>query len=110
MLILQQSRNTTLNIKRWADQSHTKPIDTQKLNAGYYIALQSKETQLYPPEHRRKLPQPGNLDKPLVQLHPQGAGSTIKKNHNFQPTERTSQTQQSKQNEKAEKYSAGKGT
>ena len=29
---------------------------------------------------------------------------------NFQPTERAPQTQQSKQNEKAEKYSAGKGT
>ena len=29
---------------------------------------------------------------------------------NIQPTERAPQTQQSKQNEKAEKYSAGKGT
>ena len=29
---------------------------------------------------------------------------------NIQPTERALQTQKSKQNEKAEKYSAGKGT
>ena len=85
-------------------------MDTPKHNTGHFIALQREEIPLHPPKHRCKLPQLGNLDKPLVQLHPQGAGSTIKKNHNFQPTERTSQTQQSKQNEKAEKYSAGKGT
>ena len=29
-----------------------------------------------------KLPQPGNLDKALVQPQPQGAGSTIKRSHN----------------------------
>ena len=81
MLILQQSRNTTLSIKRQAAQSHTKPTDTQKLHTGHFVALQSKEIQFYPPEHRCKLPQPGNLDKPLVQPHPQGADSTIKRNH-----------------------------
>ena len=43
----------------------------------------------------------------LVQPHPQGASSTIKRNHNFQPTERQPQTQKSKKkDEKAEKYSA----
>ena len=36
MLILQQSRNTALNIKRQAAQSHAKPIDTPKM---YYCTL-----------------------------------------------------------------------
>jgi len=87
MLILQQRRNTALSIKRLAAQSHTKPTDTRKLITGHFIALQREEIQLHPLEHRCKLPQPGNLDKPLVQPHPQGAASTINK-----------------------KYSAGKGT
>ena len=82
-----QSKNTTLSIKRQASQSHVKPIDTQKLTTGHFIALQREEVQLHPPEHRRKVPQPGNLDKPLVQHHPQGAGSTVKRNHKL-PTYR----------------------
>ena len=81
MLILQQSRNTTLSIKRQAAQSHAKPIDTPKLTTGHLIALQREEIQLHPPEHRCKLAQPGNLDKPLVQPHPQGEDSSIKRNH-----------------------------
>jgi len=52
-----------------------------KQNTGHFIALQGEEIQLYLPEHRHKLPQPGNLDKPLLQSHPQGADSTIKRNH-----------------------------
>ena len=66
MLTLQQNRNTTLNIKRRAAQSHAKPIDNPKLTTGHFIALQRKEIQLHPPEHRQKPLQPGNLEKPLV--------------------------------------------
>ena len=57
------------------------PQTPPKLTTGHFIALQRGEIQLHPPEHRCKLPQPGNLDNPLVQSHPQGAGSTIKRNH-----------------------------
>ena len=81
MLILQQNRNTTLNIKRLVAQSNAKPIDSPKLTTGNFIALQREEIQFHSPEHRHKLPQPGNLDKPLVQPQPQGADSTIKRNH-----------------------------
>ena len=45
-------------------------------------SLQYKEEiQFYPPENRCKLPKLGNLDKTLVQTHPQGVTSTIKRNH-----------------------------
>ena len=81
MLILQQNRNTTLNIKRQAVQGHVKPIDTPKLTTGHFTVLLREEIQHHTPEHRHKLPQPGNLDKPLVQPHPQEADSTIKRNH-----------------------------
>ena len=60
-LILQQNRNTTLNIKRWAAQSQSKPIDTPKLTIGHFIALQKEEIQLHAPEHRHKFLQPGNF-------------------------------------------------
>jgi len=81
MLILQQCRSTTWSIKRQAAQICAKLIDTSKLTTGHFIALQREEIQLHPPEHRGKLPQPGNLDKPLVQPHSQGGDSTIKRNH-----------------------------
>ena len=81
MIILQQSRNKALSIKKQAAQSHAKPIDTPKLITGHCIALQKEEIQLHPPEQRHKLPQAGNLDKPLVQPHPQEADSTIKRNY-----------------------------
>ena len=81
MIILQQSRNKALSIKKQAAQSHAKPIDTLKLTTGHFIALQGEKIQLHPPEHRYKLPQHGNLDKPLAQPHPQGTGSNIKRNH-----------------------------
>ena len=81
MIILQQSRNKALSIKKQAAQSHAKPIDTPKLTTGRFIALQREQIQLHPPEHRYKLPQAGNLDKPLVQPHPQEADSTIKRNY-----------------------------
>ena len=82
-----EKQDTTLKIKRQAAQSHAKPIDTQKLTTGHFKALQREEIQLHTPEHRYKFPQPGNLDKPLVQHHPQGAGSTVKRNHKL-PTYR----------------------
>jgi len=44
MLILQQSRNTTLNIKRQAVQSHAKLTDTPKLTTGHFIELQREKT------------------------------------------------------------------
>ena len=78
MLILQQIRNIALSIKIQAAQSHAKPIDIPKLTTGHFTAHTREDIQLHPPEHRHK---PGNLDKPLVQPHPQGACSTIKKNH-----------------------------
>ena len=81
MLILQQSGDTGLSIKRQASQSHAKRIDTQKCTTGHFTSLQRENIQFHPPEHRHKLSQPGNFDTPLVQPHPQGAGSTIKRNH-----------------------------
>ena len=81
ILILQQCRNIALSIKIQAAQSHTKPKDTSKLTIGHFIALQREEIQLHPPEHRSTLPDPGNLDKPLVQPYPQGGTSTIKRDH-----------------------------
>ena len=62
-------------------KSHTKPTDTSKFTTGHFIALQREEIELHPPEHWCKLPLPGNLDKPLIQPHPQGGTSTIKRNH-----------------------------
>ena len=70
-----------MSIKIQAAQSHTKPTDTSKLTTGHFIALQREAIQLHPPEHSLKLPEPGNLDKALIQPHPQGGTSTIKRNH-----------------------------
>ena len=56
LLILQQCKNTAMNIKMQAAQSHTKTTDTPKLTTGHIIALQREEIQLHPPEHRCKLP------------------------------------------------------
>ena len=70
-----------MTIKRLAAQSHAKHIDTPKHTNGHFIVLQREEIQFHPTEHRHKLPQPGNLDKSLVQPHPQGADSTIKGDH-----------------------------
>ena len=81
MLISKQNRNTSLNIKRESAQSHAKSIDTPKLITGHFTALQREEIQLQPPEHRNNFPQTEYLDKPLVQPNPEGADSTIKRNH-----------------------------
>ena len=80
-LILQKNRNTTLNIKSQATQSHTKSIDTPKLTTGHCIALQTDKIQLHPLEHRQMFPQQGNLHKLLVQPHPQAADSTNKRKY-----------------------------
>ena len=77
------NRNTTLNIRSQAAQSHTKPIDITKRTTRHLIALQREEIHLHPPEHRHKFPQPGNPDKLLIQPHPQGADTTIKRSHNL---------------------------
>ena len=55
-LTLQQHRNLTLSTKIQTAKSHTKPTDTSKLSTGHFIALQRKEIQLHPAEHRGKLP------------------------------------------------------
>ena len=49
-----QEHNPSTKIQ--AAKSHTKSIDTLKLTAGHFIALQREEIQLHPPEHQRKLP------------------------------------------------------
>ena len=82
MLILQQYRNTALNIKIQVAQSHAKPIDTPKFTTGHFIALQREEIQFTHQNTDASSPnQAGNLDEPLDQPHPQGASSTIKRNH-----------------------------
>ena len=70
-----------MSTKTHTAQSHTKPIDTTKLTTGHFVAPQREEMQLHPPEHRHNLPSLRNLDKPLVQPHPQGGTSIIKRKH-----------------------------
>ena len=81
-----------MNIKRWAAQNHAKPINTPKLITGHFIALQRKEIHLHPPEHRHKVPQPGNLDKPLVQPTYRENTSQLGRIMNFQTEKMVSQT------------------
>ena len=52
-----------------------------KITTGHLTGLQRKEIQFHTPEYIYKVPQPGNLYKPLVQTHSQRADSTIKRNH-----------------------------
>jgi len=92
---------------------YPKPCQTHRHLQTHYWALHCTPERRDPAPTTRtqsQLPQPGNLDKTLVQPHPQGADSTIKRNHKLPAYRRAPQTQQSKQNEKAEKYSAGEGT
>ena len=49
-------------------QTHRYP----KCPTAHFIALKREEIHLHPPEHRLKLPQPGKLNKPLLQPYPQG--------------------------------------
>ena len=90
-----------------------KPYQTHRHHKAHYehcIALQRGEIQLHLPEHRHKFPQLGNHNKPLVQPHPQGADTTIKRNYDPPSYSRETQPQQTGQNEKVEKYSAGERT
>ena len=94
----------TLERQQTTTQSHTKHIDPSQNSLLDIIALQREEIQFHRPEHRRKLPEPGNLDKPIGNpTHwvkpPQYKGTT-----NHQNTESPLQTQKSRQDEKAEKY------
>ena len=110
MQILQQCRNIALSFNIQAAQSHTKPRDISKLTTGHFIALQREEIQLHPLEHQPSFPNQetltSHLSNPTHRREPlQKRGIT-----NCQNIERPPQTEQSKQDEKAEKYSAGKGT
>ena len=70
-----------MSIKIQVAKSHTNPIDTSKLTTGHLIALQREEIQLTHQNTDTSFPNQENLDKPLVQPHPQGGTSTIKRNH-----------------------------
>ena len=82
MLILQQHRNIALSFNTQAVQSHTKPTDSSKLTTGHFTALREKRFSSTHQNTDASSPnQAGNLDEPLDQPHPQGASSTIKRNH-----------------------------
>ena len=103
-LILQQCRNITLSINIQATQSHIKLTDTSKLTTRYFIALQREEIQLHPPNTDTSFPNQETLTShspnPIHRKEPpQKRGTT-----HFQHTERQPQTQQSEEDEKAEKY------
>ena len=68
VLILQQNRNTTLNINRQSAQSHAKPIDTPKLTTGH---SREKRSSSIHQDTDTSSPKPRNFHKPLVQPHPQ---------------------------------------
>ena len=110
MIFLQQNRNTTPNIKRQTAQLHAKPIDTPKLTNKPFTALQRDEIKFHTTEYRHRLPQQGNLGKPLVQASHREQTPQLRVVTNFHPAERVPQTQQPKQNEKEEKYSSDEGT
>ena len=110
MIFLQQNRNTAPNIKRQTAQLHAKPIDTPKLTNRPFTALQRDEIKFHTTEHRHRLPQQGNLGKPLVQASHREQTPQLRVATNFHPAERVPQTQHPKQNEKEEKYSSDEGT
>ena len=82
------NRNTTQNIKRLAAQNHAKTIDIPKHTTGHFVALQIEEIQLYPPVQRCNLPQPGNLDKTLVQPHLREQTPELRETVNLKTSER----------------------
>ena len=97
----------TLTIKIQVAKSHTKLIYISKLTTEHFIALQREEIQLHLPEPDASSPNQETLtshsSNPIHREELLQQGGTT----NFQYTERPPQTQQSKQDEKAEKYSAG---
>ena len=108
MLILQQSRNTALSIKRQAAQSHTKPIDTPKTHFWTLHCTPDKRdpapltrTQTWAPLTRK----PWQVTSPTPPT-----GGRLYNKEEPQTSSLQKGQQQSKQNEKTEKYSAGKGT
>ena len=61
-------------------KSHTKPIDTSKLTTGHFIdSREKRSSSTHQNTNTSFLNQ--ETDKPLVQPHPQGGTSTIKRNH-----------------------------
>ena len=68
-----------LHISRQAAPNHTEPIDTSKPTTGHGATFREIRYNSRP-EHRHKTPQPGSHHRTLVQLHPQGAESTTRKN------------------------------
>ena len=93
-----------------AAQSHTKPIDISQLITGHFIALQREEIQLHPPEHRHKLPYQETLtSRQYNSTHSEETPQWIKL-HKLPEYRKATQTQQYKQDEKADKYPADKGT
>lgn len=108
--ILQQSRNSEMNIIQGTAQCHTKPTDTTKCITGQSITFHREVIQLHLTEHRHKIPQALNPDNLPVQSHTQRSGSTAGGAITLQPAESGPKPQQSKQNEKGEKYEAGEST
>ena len=106
MLILQQSRNTTLGIKRQAAESHAKPIDTPKLTRDTSLHSREKKSSSTHQNTDTSFPNQETLKIPPTARKPHNKDNST----NCQNTERSPQTQQSKQDKNAEKYSAGKGT
>lgn len=60
-----------------------KFIDTTKHTTGYSTALQRDKILLYPPENRQESNQTGDLQKSLVQSHPEGADSTVSRSYSL---------------------------
>jgi len=81
MLILQQYRNTAKNIKRQAAQSYAKPTDTSKLTTGHLHCTPGIRDPAPLTRIQMQAPPRENLEKPLVQPHPQGVDPTIKRSH-----------------------------
>ena len=59
--ILQQSRNTVMNIIKGIAWSHNKPTDTTKHIIGQFIAFHREVIQLHLTDHRDKISQALNL-------------------------------------------------
>ena len=88
-------------------KGHTKPIDTSKLTTGHFMHFREKRSHSTHQNTDTSSPNQETL-KPLIQPHPQGGTSSIKRNHKLPAYRKAPKTQQPKQDEKAEKYSAGK--
>ena len=91
MQILQQHRNTALSFNIGTQQLRNRalrlpevtPNPLKSHNSLLDTSLHSREKKSSSTHQHTEasFPNPGNLEKPLVQLHPQGGTSTIKTNH-----------------------------